>query len=262
MKQSQNSRRDTSTAFRLARGQLDETPRLRSDSHEVSSTGRLDYVPTHTRHPRRDASPASRLVRGPFDEARSTRHLDYRQNLRLARPRVGSLDPLYSPTMRQKSEHLMRLSTISYRHGYSCDRRGSNAGVRSHFLPRHPGMGGENLSLFTPYHTLFCHRSPSREDTTKSVPHDLGDSALSARPRPRPRPGLDPASTHHRSAGRKGQRGTGLRVFSPSHPLRHHGVQGWPAIPRAHCYSHLYRDRQNFTSKHPGVPASSYPIKG
>jgi hypothetical protein len=119
-------------------------------------------------------------------------------------------------------------------------------------------MGGENQSLYTPYRTLFCHRSPSREDTTRFVPHDLGDLALSARPRP----DLDPASTHHRTAGRKGRCGIGLRVFSPSHPLRHHGVQGWPTIPGTRRYSHLHRDRQNFTSRHPGVPASSYNIKG
>jgi hypothetical protein len=114
------------------------------------------------------------------------------------------------------------------------------------------------LSLYTPYRTLFCYWSPSRVNTTRSVSHDLGDSALSARPRP----GLDPASTHRRSAGRKGRRGTRLRIFSPSHPLRHHGVQGWPTISGARRYSHLYKDRQNFTSRHPGAPASSYPIKG
>jgi hypothetical protein len=76
-----------------------------------------------------------------------------------------------------------------------------------------------------------------------------------------PRPGLDPASTYHRSAGRKGRRGTELRVFSPSRPLRHHGVQGWPAIPRARRYSHLHRDRQNFTSKAPRRPYLLLPYK-
>jgi hypothetical protein len=118
-------------------------------------------------------------------------------------------------------------------------------------------MGGEILSLYTPYRTLFCHRSPSREDTTRSVPHDLGDSALSARPQP----SLDPASTYHWSVGRKGRRGTGLRVFSPSRPLRHHGVRGWPVIPGARRYSHLYRDRQNFTSRLPWRPYHLLPYK-
>jgi hypothetical protein len=121
----------------------------------------------------------------------------------------------------------------------------------------HPGMGGENLSLYAPYRALFFYRSPSREDTTRTVPHDLGDSALSTRPRP----GLDPASTYYRSAGRKGRRGTGLGVFSPSHPLRHHSVQGWPAIPGARRYSHLYRGRQNFTSRHPRRPGLLLPYK-
>jgi hypothetical protein len=74
-----------------------------------------------------------------------------------------------------------------------------------------------------------------------------------------PRPGL---GVHRRLAGKKGQRGTGLKVISPSRPRRHHGVQGWPAIPGARRYSHPHRDRQNFTSRHPGALASSYPIKG
>jgi hypothetical protein len=47
---SQNSGRDTSTAFRLVRGSLDGTSRLRSNSYETRSTGRLDYIPTRTRH--------------------------------------------------------------------------------------------------------------------------------------------------------------------------------------------------------------------
>jgi hypothetical protein len=69
----------------------------------------------------------------------------------------------------------------------------------------------------------------------------------------RPRPGLDLALTHRRSIGKKGRRGIGLRVFSPSRPLRHYGVQGWLAILGARRYSHLHRDRQNFTSKAPSV---------
>jgi hypothetical protein len=46
---SQNSKQDTSTMFRLVRGTLDGTPRLRSDSYEARSTGRLDHVLTRTR---------------------------------------------------------------------------------------------------------------------------------------------------------------------------------------------------------------------
>jgi hypothetical protein len=152
----------------------------------------------------------------------------------------------------------MQPPTTSYHHGYSSYRRGSSTSVKSYFLLPIPVMGGENLSLYAPYHALFCHRSPSIEDTIRTILHDLRDSALSTCPRP----SLDLASTYHRSAGRKGRCSTGLRVFSPSHPLCHHSVQGWPAIPRACRYSHFHRDRQNFTSKAPDVPASSYPIKG
>jgi hypothetical protein len=63
-----------------------------------------------------------------------------------------------------------------------------------------------------------------------------------------PRPDLD---AHHRSARKKNRRGTGLRVFSPPHRRRHHGVQGWLAIPEARRYNHPHRDRQNFTLRHP-----------
>jgi hypothetical protein len=55
-------------------------------------------------------------------------------------------------------------------------------------------MGGENLSLHAPYWALFRHWSPSRVNTTSTVPRDSGDSALSVHCRPtstRPRPGLD-----------------------------------------------------------------------
>jgi hypothetical protein len=73
-----------------------------------------------------------------------------------------------------------------------------------------------------------------------------------------PRPDLD---THHRSARKKNRRGTGLRVFSPPHPRRHHGVQGWPAIPEARRYSHPHRDRQNFTLRRPRHPGLLLPYK-
>jgi hypothetical protein len=96
-----------------------------------------------------------------------------------------------------------------------------------------------------------------REDTTRTVPRDPGDSALSAHRRPV----LDPASTHRRATRKKGRRGTGLGVFSPSRPPRHHSVQRWPAIPGARPYSHLYMDRQNFTSKAPRRPCLLLPYK-
>jgi hypothetical protein len=131
---SQNSGRNASTAFRLVRGTLDGTPRPRSDSYEARSTERLDYVLTRTRHPRRDASTAFRLARGSLDNASRLPG-----NLRLARPRVGPLDPPCSPTLRQKSEHLIQSPTTSYHHGTNSYRRGSSTGVKSYFLLSIPG---------------------------------------------------------------------------------------------------------------------------
>jgi hypothetical protein len=64
---------------------------------------------------------------------------------------------------------------------------------------------------------------------------------------------LDPASTNRRS-NKKARSG----VFSPSHPLRHRGVRGWPAILGTRRYSGLYSVRQNFTPKAP--PASLPPL--
>jgi hypothetical protein len=53
---SQNGKGDTSTTFRLVQGTLDGMPRLRSDSYDVRSTGRLDRVPTRTRLARQGTS--------------------------------------------------------------------------------------------------------------------------------------------------------------------------------------------------------------
>jgi hypothetical protein len=62
---------------------------------------------------------------------------------------------------------------------------------------------------------------------------------------------------------KQGLHDTGSGVFSPSHPLRHHGVRGWPAILGARRYNGLYSARQNFTSKAPlaSLPPLD-PIKG
>jgi hypothetical protein len=115
-------------------------------------------------------------------------------------------------------------------------------------------IGVKPITIHTLPCTVYC-QSPSREDMTRPVFRDLRNSALSVRPRPN----LD---AQRSLTGKKGRRGTELRVISPSHPRRHHGVQGWPAIPRARRYNPSYRDRQNITSRLSGVLASSYPIKG
>jgi hypothetical protein len=70
---------------------------------------------------------------------------------------------------------------------------------------------------------------------------------------------LNPALTNHRSKQeRKACMTQDPESFSPSRPLRHHGVWGWPAILGARRYSSIHSVRQNFTSKAP--PASLPPL--
>jgi hypothetical protein len=152
---SQNSGRNASTVFRLVRGTLDETPRLRSDSHE----------------------------------ARSTRHLDYRQSPTRTTPGQNTR-PILS-TYSETKDRVFNMTTYYLLPSWLQPQpMWKQCRCQVSLFTTHPRMGGENLSLYTPYRTLFCHRSPSREDTTRSVPHDLG-----IRPYP---PVLDPASTQPR----------------------------------------------------------------
>jgi hypothetical protein len=118
-------------------------------------------------------------------------------------------------------------------------------------------MGGETCHCT--HLALHCLSSVTLEGgydkvrTPRSRGFGLIRSALT-----RPRSGLDALRS---STRKKGQHGTGLRVISPSHPRRHHGVQGWPSIPRARRYSHLYRDRRNITSRTPRRPGLLSPYK-
>jgi hypothetical protein len=161
---SQSSGRDTSTTFWFVRGSLDGTPRLRSDSYKAPSTGRLDYVPTRTRHPRRDASTAFRLARGSLDKASRLSG-----NLRLVRPRVRPLGPPRSPTLRQKSEHLMWLPTTSYHHGYNSNRRGSSTGVKSYFLLPIPGW--EVKTYHCMHHTAHYFATDHPRESIRQGPY-------------------------------------------------------------------------------------------
>jgi hypothetical protein len=116
-------------------------------------------------------------------------------------------------------------------------------------------MGGENLSLYTPYRALFCQRSPSREDTIRTVPHDLRDSALSTRPQPSldlPSVSREERPTWHRTRGL-------FTVSSSTSP--------WCLGTASHSRgTSLQPPPQGSTKLHLkgtlGVPASSYSIKG
>jgi hypothetical protein len=147
----------------------------------------------------------------------------------------------------------MQPTTTSYHHDYNSNRRGSSTGVKSYFLLPIPGW--EVKTYHYTHHTMHYFAIDHPRGRIRQGPY----STISGiRPYP---PILDLASTCHRSARRKGRRGTGLGVFSPSRSLCHHGVQGWPAIPGARRYSHLHRDRQSFTSKAPRRPCLLLPYK-
>jgi hypothetical protein len=152
----------------------------------------------------------------------------------------------------------MQLPATTYRHGCNQGRRGSNASVSPHCFAVHPVMGGE--ACHCARLTVHC-TSPvtleGRYDKAR-IPQSLGFGLIYP-VSTRPRPSLDAS---HSSTGKEGWHGAALRVTTASHPLRHHGVQGWPSIPRARRYSHLNRDRQNIISRLPAVLASSRPIKG
>jgi hypothetical protein len=86
-----------------------------------------------SRNNARNASTTFRFAQGLLDGTpRPPR------NLRLARPRVKPVDPPHSPTLRQKSKHLMQPPTTSYPHGYNNNQHGSSTNVKTHFLPPIP----------------------------------------------------------------------------------------------------------------------------
>jgi hypothetical protein len=119
-------------------------------------------------------------------------------------------------------------------------------------------MGGENLSLHTPCVHCSATNPPWGGTRRVSYPKFPGLGLIHS-----PSTHLDPASTNHRSTKEQGPHATRPGVLSPSHPLRHHGVQGWPAIPGARRFSGFHSARQNFTSKAPPASLSSLdPIKG
>jgi hypothetical protein len=85
----------------------------------------------------------------------------------------------------------MRLPTSSYRHGYSCDRRGSNAGVSSYFLPPIPGW--EVKTCHYTHLTAYCFAT---DHPRGRIRQGLYPTISGIRPYP---PSLDPASTQPRA---------------------------------------------------------------
>jgi hypothetical protein len=140
----------------------------------------------------------------------------------------------------------MQPPTTSYLHGYSNDRHGSSTSVKSHFLLSIPGWAVKTCHYTRHAEHYSATDHPRGRIRRVSYPEIPGTWPYPFTVDP-PRLVLDPASTNRRS--NKEARLTGPGVFSPSHPLRHHGVRGWPAILGARHYNGLYSARQNFTSK-------------
>jgi hypothetical protein len=228
------ARWDASTVFRLrlVRGTLDGTPRPRPGSYEARSIKHPDRVPTHTRLVQLSA------------------------NLRLTRPRVGSLDPLYSPTLRQKPEHLMRLPATSYHHGHSYDQCGSSAGVSSHFLLPIPGW--EVKTCHYTHLTAYCSATDHPRGRIRPYPTILGIQPYL--------PVLDPTSTQPRpSAGQQGGKADVAQDLGSFHRLLPDvtmvSKDGQPFLGHVATSTSTGINKTSPQST-PSVLASSYPIKG
>jgi hypothetical protein len=151
----------------------------------------------------------------------------------------------------------MQLPATTYRHGCNQGRRGSNAGVSPHCFAAHPVMGGETCHCARL--TVHCTSPVTLEGgyDKARIPQSLGFGLIHP-VSTRSRPSLDAS---HSSTGKEGRHGAALQVTMASHPLRHHGVWGWPSIPRARRYSHLNRDRQKHHFKTPRCPGLLSPYK-
>jgi hypothetical protein len=152
----------------------------------------------------------------------------------------------------------MRLPATSYHHGYSCDRRGNNTGVKSHFLP--PILGWEVKTCHYTHHTAHCFAAdhPRGRIRQGSYPTISG-----IRPYP---PVLDPASTQPRSTiGQQGGKADVAQDSMSSHHLVPYvtieSEDGWPFLGHVATATSIGIDKTS-PQDSPSVPASSYPIKG
>jgi hypothetical protein len=114
-----------------------ETSRPRSDSYKACSTGRLDNVPTRTRLARQDTSTTEK------SPTRTTRG-------QATRPTLFTNSEIKVRAFNATTNHFLPswLQQQPAWRQYRC---------QISLFTAHPGMGGENLSLHTPYHALFCH---------------------------------------------------------------------------------------------------------
>jgi hypothetical protein len=151
----------------------------------------------------------------------------------------------------------MQPPTTSYPHGYSGNQHGSSTSVKSHFLLSIPEWAVKTCHC-TRHAKHYSATDPPRGRILRVSYPEISGTRPYLFPVDPPRPVLDLASINRRSTRKQGLHAAGSGVFSPSHPLRHPSVRGWPAILGARRYSGLHSARQNFTSKaSSGVSASS-----
>jgi hypothetical protein len=153
----------------------------------------------------------------------------------------------------------MRLPTTSYHHGYSGNQHGSSIGVKSHFLPPIPGWEVKTCH--------YTHYTVHYFATEGGYDKDRTPTILGTRPYP---PVLDPSSTWPRPSldpppVNKEERPTWHRTRSLFTVLS--STSPWcPGMAGHSRGTSLQPPPQGLTKLHlkgtPGVPASSYPIKG
>jgi hypothetical protein len=114
-----------------------ETPRPRSDSYEARSTGCLDHVLTRMRLARQDASTTEKSLT-PTTLGRASRPTLFTNSETKVRAFNATTNHFLPSWLQQQPAWRQYRCQIS-------------------LFTTHPGMGSENLSLYTPYHALFHH---------------------------------------------------------------------------------------------------------
>jgi hypothetical protein len=152
----------------------------------------------------------------------------------------------------------MRLPVTSYRHGYSCDRRRNSTSVKSHFLLPIPGW--EVKTCHYTHHTAHCFATDNPRGRIRQGPYP---TISGIRPYP---PVLDPASTQPRpTTGQQGEKADVAQDSGCFHRLVPYVTMvsgdGRSLLGHVAIATSTRIDKTSPLDS-PGVPASSYPIKG
>jgi hypothetical protein len=152
----------------------------------------------------------------------------------------------------------MRLPTTSYRHGYSSNRHGSSAGVKSHLLPPIPGW--EVKTCHCTHHTAYYFATDHPRGRIRQGPYP---TILEIRPYP---PVLDPSSTQPRpTIGQQGEKADVAQNLGYFHRLVLYvtmvSSDGRPFPGHVATATSIGIDKTS-PQRHPIISASSYPIKG